>query len=263
MICIVIPRNVAHSSTIILYNVFTKRGDYLLFGERLKYFRKDSNWSQQELGKKLNVSSQAISKWENNQSEPEFQVIKKITELFCISYDELFLDVDNKSFTGLIKQFKKYKSIGKRYLFFVLFLSLLTVSYIYIVAITAVNQKLTWHFPVGFGVLGMITLLFLIIVTNWYFIHKKLPNILLNVYGNKIFISELKLTILPERIKTIVTRKYNISTEKANVGKLRIHTTTGEKYVVRDIENIDELKTVLNKFQIKQIIKKRNEGRDA
>jgi transcriptional regulator with XRE-family HTH domain len=263
MICIVIPRNVAHISTLILYNVIAKRGVYLLFGERLKYFRKESNMSQKEMGKKLSVSSQAISKWENNQSEPEFQVIKRITELFCISYDELFLDVDNKSFTGLIKQFNKDTSIGKRYLFFELFLSFLTVSYIYIVSITAVNQKLTWHFPVGFGVLGIITLLFLIVVSNWYFNHKKLPNMLLSVYGDKVFLSELELAIPLEKIKTIATRKYNLSTEKAKVGKLIIHTTTGEKYIIRDINNIDDLKTVLNKFLIKQVFKNRNEGRNA
>ena len=78
------------------------RGNSLKFGNRLKHYRLEHNMSQQELASQLNVTSQAVSKWENNISEPDFQIIRKITELFRISYDQLFLDVEKGVYKGLV-----------------------------------------------------------------------------------------------------------------------------------------------------------------
>lgn len=45
--------------------------------------------TQKELGDKLNVSAQAVSKWENGQTEPDASTIIKLCEIFKISTDEL------------------------------------------------------------------------------------------------------------------------------------------------------------------------------
>lgn len=57
------------------------------YGQRIAELRKKKNLTQAELGAKLNVTAQAISKWENNLSEPDLESIKMLCELFEISVD--------------------------------------------------------------------------------------------------------------------------------------------------------------------------------
>ncbi len=58
-------------------------------GERLAFYRKRSAMTQQQLGEQLNVSAQAISKWENDQSEPDIATLCKLAEIYQISVNEL------------------------------------------------------------------------------------------------------------------------------------------------------------------------------
>jgi DNA-binding XRE family transcriptional regulator len=54
--------------------------------------RKLHNLTQAELGAKLNVTAQAISKWENGQSEPDIESMRKLCDIFSITMDELIKD---------------------------------------------------------------------------------------------------------------------------------------------------------------------------
>ena len=58
-------------------------------GERLLNLRKKLNLSQEEVAFKLNVSRQTISKWETDQSTPDFDKIAPLCELYGITADEL------------------------------------------------------------------------------------------------------------------------------------------------------------------------------
>ena len=58
-------------------------------GEKLFELRKNKNLSQEEVAEKLNVTRQTVSKWETNQSTPDFDKIVPLCELFEISTDEL------------------------------------------------------------------------------------------------------------------------------------------------------------------------------
>ena len=57
--------------------------------ENLQNLRKIKNMSQEELAEKLNVSRQAVSKWESGNGFPETEKIINICELFDCSMDEL------------------------------------------------------------------------------------------------------------------------------------------------------------------------------
>lgn len=59
------------------------------FGEKLYELRKLKNLSQEEVADKLNVTRQTVSKWETNQSTPDFDKIVPLCELFEISTEEL------------------------------------------------------------------------------------------------------------------------------------------------------------------------------
>ena len=45
------------------------------YGQKIAELRKSNKLTQAELGTKLNVTAQAISKWENNLSEPDIDSI--------------------------------------------------------------------------------------------------------------------------------------------------------------------------------------------
>ncbi len=59
-------------------------------GNRLYELRKAKKISQEEAAEKLNVTRQTISKWETNQSQPDFDKIMPICELYEITTEEIF-----------------------------------------------------------------------------------------------------------------------------------------------------------------------------
>ena len=61
----------------------------MLFSEKLKKLRKDNNLTQEELADKINVSRQAITKWESGDGIPDIDNLKQISILFNVTIDEL------------------------------------------------------------------------------------------------------------------------------------------------------------------------------
>ena len=59
------------------------------FGQRLLKLRKKKNLTQEAIAKKLNMSPQAISKWENDVSLPDISVLIELSEILDVSVDEL------------------------------------------------------------------------------------------------------------------------------------------------------------------------------
>lgn len=57
------------------------------FGEKIRHLRKEINMTQEELGTKLNITYQAVSKWERNLSSPDFGTIVKISKIFNVSLE--------------------------------------------------------------------------------------------------------------------------------------------------------------------------------
>ena len=58
-------------------------------GEKLYELRKAKNLTQDDVAEKINVTRQTVSKWETNQSVPDFDKIVPLCDLFEISTDEL------------------------------------------------------------------------------------------------------------------------------------------------------------------------------
>ncbi len=58
-------------------------------GEKLKSLRKEKNISQEKLAQYLNVSFQAVSKWENSTTCPDISLLPEIARFFGITVDEL------------------------------------------------------------------------------------------------------------------------------------------------------------------------------
>lgn len=61
----------------------------MLFNENLKMLRKEKKLTQEELAERLNVSRQAITKWESGDGTPDIENLKQISILFNTTIDEL------------------------------------------------------------------------------------------------------------------------------------------------------------------------------
>ncbi len=64
----------------------------MTIGEKITALRQNANLSQEELADELNVSRQAISRWEMDQALPQIDKILAICKFFKISTDELLLE---------------------------------------------------------------------------------------------------------------------------------------------------------------------------
>lgn len=67
------------------------------FKEKLYELRRLKGISQEEIGEKINVSRQTISKWENGQTTPELEKLIELSKIFDIHIDELIgNDINNE-----------------------------------------------------------------------------------------------------------------------------------------------------------------------
>ena len=58
-------------------------------GNNIAYFRKKAGFTQEELSEIMNITSQAISKWENDLSYPDLASTKKLACVLSVSMEEL------------------------------------------------------------------------------------------------------------------------------------------------------------------------------
>ncbi len=72
--------------------------------EKIQQLRKSNGLSQEQLAEKLNVSRQAISKWESGASFPDVEKIVLISELFKVSTDYLMKDENTVECSGDAQQ---------------------------------------------------------------------------------------------------------------------------------------------------------------
>ncbi len=66
-----------------------------MLNEKIKKLRISYNLSQVDLAKRLDVSKQCVSNWENDNVQPSIEMLIKIAKFFNVSTDYL-LDLDEK-----------------------------------------------------------------------------------------------------------------------------------------------------------------------
>ncbi|MBQ3409522.1 MAG: helix-turn-helix transcriptional regulator [Clostridia bacterium] len=60
--------------------------------EKIKQIRNKEGLTQEQFSEKINVSRNAVAKWETNRGYPDIQNLISISEVFYISLDELVKD---------------------------------------------------------------------------------------------------------------------------------------------------------------------------
>ena len=101
-------------------------------GERLYELRKSKNLSQEEVADKLNVTRQTVSKWETDESKPDFDKIVPICELYNINSEELLTgkkeeQVKEDSATKEDKELKKKKATAITVAIFLYFVGIVWI----------------------------------------------------------------------------------------------------------------------------------------
>ncbi len=72
----------------------------MILADKIIRLRKKNGWSQEELADKMNVSRQAVSKWESTQSIPDLEKILQLSVLFGVTTDYLLKDeIEVEEFT--------------------------------------------------------------------------------------------------------------------------------------------------------------------
>jgi transcriptional regulator with XRE-family HTH domain len=80
--------------------------------ENIYNFRKKIGLTQDELAEKLNISYQAVSKWENGQTSPDIIMLPMLAQIFEVNIDTLFgIKSDNFTQTIGTQETEEYNDI--------------------------------------------------------------------------------------------------------------------------------------------------------
>ena len=88
----------------------------LKIGEKIKELRKSQDVTQEKLADYLNISYQAVSKWENGLALPDLSLIPALSNFFGVTSDYLLdISLDNKSeiIENVLKVARSYTHIGE------------------------------------------------------------------------------------------------------------------------------------------------------
>ena len=73
----------------------------MILADKIIRLRKKNGWSQEELADKMNISRQAVSKWESAQSIPDLEKILQLGTLFSVTTDYLLKDeIEEEEFSN-------------------------------------------------------------------------------------------------------------------------------------------------------------------
>lgn len=73
----------------------------MILADKIIRLRKKNGWSQEDLAEKMQVSRQAVSKWEGAQTIPDLEKILMLGKLFGVTTDYLLKDeLEDEEFTG-------------------------------------------------------------------------------------------------------------------------------------------------------------------
>ena len=101
--------------------------------EKLIKLRKEKGLSQEEFGNEINVSRQAVSKWENDETKPDIEKIQEIVKKFNVNYEYLLNDEVEKVETSTDTFNEKKIKVKRKTIFKILIIifSIYLIFFIY------------------------------------------------------------------------------------------------------------------------------------
>lgn len=155
----------------------------MILADKIIRLRKRNGWSQEELAEKMNVSRQAVSKWEGAQTVPDLEKILKLGELFGVTTDYLLKDeLDEEEFAQngtdssvrviSMEEAHEYLESRRRASVLIAVATFLCmISPICLFVLGAASEVSQWHISENFaGTAGIIVLLLIVAVAVIIFI---------------------------------------------------------------------------------------------
>ena len=81
------------------------------FGQRFQRLRKEAGLTQEEVAEKVGITPQGVSKWENDLSSPDINILVKLAEILGVSVEELLGKEKEK--TKVLQDFDYKKAVLK------------------------------------------------------------------------------------------------------------------------------------------------------
>lgn len=131
----------------------------MTFGEKLFNLRKSKGFSQEELALQLNISRQAISRWEMGTALPDSSNLLQISKLFNVTTDYLLYDeYENEKDIPIIKETEDIiKKEHNRQIVMILLLGLNTIYFIWqIIGLFVYKSVLMILIPLTFQIANFI-----------------------------------------------------------------------------------------------------------
>lgn len=86
-------------------------------GEKIEFYRKAANLSQEQLAKKIGLRKNTICSYETGSTSPRFDILEKIAQVCKIQLKDLILDnpliISKEEYEELIKAIKTLEKIFK------------------------------------------------------------------------------------------------------------------------------------------------------
>ncbi|MDE6414847.1 MAG: helix-turn-helix domain-containing protein [Anaeroplasmataceae bacterium] len=117
-------------------------------GNNIKEQRIKQGYTQREVAEKLFVTTQAVSRWENNETEPSVDTIKALADLFSISV-EVLLGTKSEGF----EHFTPKTNLSKKnylYYFFIWLFVFFMMSVLFLllgIRTLDISNIIIWSFP--------------------------------------------------------------------------------------------------------------------
>ncbi len=220
------------------------------FCEKLQMLRKEKGYSQEQLADLLDVSRQAVSKWESGTTYPEMDKLLSICKIFNVSLDDLTNDEITKNniehkknnFSNLvytiIEMFEKSitmfknmngKEIGKFFLDFFLLIFILFLCKIPFIYLNNLVEKLFISLRIGYSVSNALISLCYFIINVIYFVF--FICILIYFYKTRY----LDVWDNSKERKIIKEKAVNLTEKVENVKVKEIKKTKERNFVLFDI----------------------------
>lgn len=81
------------------------------FGQRFQRLRKEAGLTQEEVAEKVGITPQGVSKWENDLSSPDINILVKLAEILGVSVEELLGEEKEK--TQVLQDYDYKKAVLK------------------------------------------------------------------------------------------------------------------------------------------------------
>lgn len=106
----------------------------MTLGERISELRKERNYSQEYIAHELEISRQAVYKWEKDLSSPDTIHLIKLAEVFGVSVEHLVTGKSEKTIIENKTESKAEKIIKKRSNVFKISISIISVVLVFMVS---------------------------------------------------------------------------------------------------------------------------------